>query len=123
MSSVYKPNSQFEAKFDPKRCAASVSQGDRGFSYGQCVRKGVLTEEGHLWCKQHAPSTEAARRAKRDQRWAAQSAASDRKYQLRELGDKIVAEACRMVTDDVMHMQASNLHNLVLRYQKLKARG
>ena len=51
---------------DPKKCSERMT---RGWTYGQCSRKGVVTEDGKLWCKQHAPSNVKARLEASNRRW------------------------------------------------------
>ena len=51
-----------------ERCAEFVGR-DFAFTSGQCARKGIIREEGKLWCKQHAPSAAKKRREERDARW------------------------------------------------------
>ena len=36
----------------------------------QCTRKGVVGEEGKVWCKQHLPSAVKARREESNRQWA-----------------------------------------------------
>ena len=52
------------------RCADRIFSGGRSH---QCSRAGVVEENGKLWCKQHAPSSEKARRDARDKKWAAEA--------------------------------------------------
>jgi len=47
-------------KRDPKRCHAMVMARPGWYKY-QCARRGVVEEDGQLWCKQHAPSAVKAR--------------------------------------------------------------
>lgn len=62
-----------------EQCGAIKKGG--GYRSSQCSRRGVVMEEGVLWCRQHAPSAVAARAQKirawrqdriaaRDKRWA-----------------------------------------------------
>ena len=47
------------------KCAAKVCQPHMMHSF-PCSRKGIVHENGEWWCKQHAPSSVAARDAKRN---------------------------------------------------------
>ena len=42
-----------------------------------CSRSGKLNEDGKWWCKQHAPSTRAAKRAQSEAKWDAKRRADD----------------------------------------------
>lgn len=53
-------------KRDPDHCYATV--GDSLYSR-QCFRRGIIREQGVLWCSQHAPSNVAERLKARHQRW------------------------------------------------------
>jgi hypothetical protein len=75
MPFVYKPHGLYAAKFNPARCAASVRV---GYHSTQCTATGVLKEDGHTWCRKHAPSAEKARRAKSDEKYRLEAAARDR---------------------------------------------
>jgi len=62
-----------------ERCSENVrGEGQWGWMHPhQCSRRGVITEEGNLWCKQHAPSAVKARRGTIAARWSEESAARD----------------------------------------------
>ena len=62
MANVYSPQHGYAGglPFNPSRCSASVVN-DVGWRSHQCVRKATVREDGHGWCKQHAPSAEKAR--------------------------------------------------------------
>ena len=50
-------------KMDPDRCQKMIHRdGSSAWNMSQCSRKGVVTEEGQLWCRQHAPRREEQRR-------------------------------------------------------------
>jgi len=59
---VHTKTTQFDGGVDMTQCRASVSGGDR-WGFHQCTRKGTVDERGMLWCRQHAPSTVAAKNA------------------------------------------------------------
>ncbi len=46
-----------------RQCNAMVYSATE-YQKQQCLRKGVILEDGKYWCKQHAPSIKAARDAK-----------------------------------------------------------
>lgn len=48
------------------------------WSHTSCTRTGSVEEGGKWWCKQHAPSTEAKKKAERESRWQANDQARDR---------------------------------------------
>lgn len=60
--------SELEQLHDPKRCFAVVS---KYWPPSQCSRKGVIEEDGHIWCRQHAPSAVKKRNAESEARWNA----------------------------------------------------
>lgn len=51
-----------------ERCAKQIYQAGSWHTY-PCSRKGIIEEDGSLWCKQHAPSSVATRRAETNARW------------------------------------------------------
>jgi len=55
-------------------CSESVSPSTGWNSY-QCSRKGIIEENGELWCKQHAPANVKAKREKVRAEWKAKSEA------------------------------------------------
>ena len=64
---VYHP--RFESYSFGDRCHARVWRGNH---HTQCSRKGKLKEHGHMWCKQHAPSTRLAKYKelwKKERKW------------------------------------------------------
>jgi hypothetical protein len=57
MTSIYDPeHSRSEYPVDMECCRAGVTS---DWFNRQCTRKGTITEDGVLWCKQHAPSAQA----------------------------------------------------------------
>lgn len=56
------------AKLDPNRCSKTLFHRD-AWNRSQCARKGVVEEEGTLWCKQHAPSAVKQRREASEKSW------------------------------------------------------
>jgi hypothetical protein len=58
--------------FNETCCAAAVTPAGYGHGH-QCRNKGKLEEEGYLWCKTHAPSSEQTRhqalREREQARW------------------------------------------------------
>lgn len=55
-----------EFKRDPERCYRIVATD--AWSSRQCSRKGVIEEDGRLWCKQHAPSAVRERTKQAEER-------------------------------------------------------
>ena len=69
-----------------------------------CSRRAVVTEGGKPYCKQHAPSSVAARNAKAKEKWDAKLEAKEKKRKRNELVDAL-SRAARMLevfelTDD-----------------------
>lgn len=64
-----------------QQCEKRVYSGF-GFGAHQCTRRGVIEEQGRLWCRQHAPSAKEARdeerRRKHEARWAKREHAGER---------------------------------------------
>lgn len=63
------------------RCSERIWQ---SFHPQPCSRRGVLTEDGRPWCRQHAPSTVAARRREMEQRVDARLKQIDREVTRRK---------------------------------------
>lgn len=60
MVHIWRPHWSYE-KIDPTRCASAVHDGGGSVEFHQCTRRGIIEEDGHLWCRVHAPSAEAER--------------------------------------------------------------
>lgn len=104
---------------DPKeRCVAHICRGS--YNAERCVRRGSVSENGKLWCKQHAPSLVKAKQEERDAKWRAKWDAKrkedNRCDKLRELREKIADEALAMGYGT----QGSNMQRLIREYRKLK---
>lgn len=54
------------------KCSANVASGS--FRVQSCSRPGTVEEGGKWWCKQHAPSIQAARRASTSRRYELEAA-------------------------------------------------
>ena len=54
---------------DNERCQKNNVSDGTGWHYDRCKRRGAVKEENKLWCKQHAPSAEAARSQESSKRW------------------------------------------------------
>lgn len=65
MTNLYRPVSRpgigRGPAVDPAKCEASVDTAGVLWRSHQCPRKWKVTEDGHHWCSQHAPSAEKAR--------------------------------------------------------------
>lgn len=80
MSIQKKPREQ-KIPAPEERCKGSVThRDDRWGHVYQCENKGAIEEDGKLWCKIHAPSSEKARKDKRHQKWKEESDARDAVY-------------------------------------------
>ena len=77
-------------------CSQQVSSGPRSMRYHQCHRRAVLTENNEGWCKQHAPSSVTARRKANKDRWKAERAVKEARWDREALAETILehAEAC-----------------------------
>lgn len=60
------------------RCSARVFH---QYRYESCKRRGVIEEDGKMWCRQHAPST-VRKREDRRRCWDNESKERDRKRRL-----------------------------------------
>ena len=65
----------------------------RGWSSHVCGKRASLNEDGQWWCRTHAPSSVAARAAKREAKRAPHQAALDRRIKRKDARDRIVAAA------------------------------
>ena len=54
-----------------ERCSEQNVPDGTGWHSSRCSRRGTLTEDGKLWCFQHAPSAKRERLAKSTARWEA----------------------------------------------------
>ena len=82
--------SRFDARVDEAKCRASVSD-STGFRSNQCGRKPKVRDaEGLGWCTQHSPEAVAARRAKREAKWKAESDQFNRKILISRVGRAFV---------------------------------
>lgn len=83
-----------------KRCAKRVYRGSWGSGF-PCSNTATVEEDGKWWCRQHAPSFVAARRAKRDaelrQKWAAERAAYERKAAITSAEHAVIEAAVERV--------------------------
>lgn len=70
MTFIWRPHWKHE-KVDMSCCRAPVRVGPAGHS--QCSRRGIVEEDGVLWCKQHAPSVVRARDEAREDKWRQQN--------------------------------------------------
>lgn len=66
------------------RCNGTVHDGGRSVSFHGCRNTGIIREEGKLWCKTHAPSLVAKKRAVQSAKW-------DVEYAIKTLGWDIQA--------------------------------
>lgn len=81
---------------DKHGCSDNVWNGFHGYA---CSRTGKLNEDGKWWCKQHAPSTKAAKRAQSEAKWKARNSADEaisKRCQLiaKKLGTEVLAYHC-----------------------------
>ena len=80
----------FDAPADKKRCRASVHN-DYGVGSHQCARKPkVFDDEGLGWCTQHSPEAVAAKKAKREAKWKAETDRFNRKVLFSRVGRAFV---------------------------------
>ena len=91
MAHVWK--SRFGHKPDPDKCAAAVSDGGSWPRWHQCRRKGVNTEAGHVWCRQHTPSLVKARDDERNGQWKREWDERDRMRKVASMKDAIAQVA------------------------------
>ena len=55
-----------------RQCSARVYSATE-YQKQQCLRKGVILEDGKYWCKQHIPSIKVARDTKLLAKWSAKN--------------------------------------------------
>jgi hypothetical protein len=72
-------------------CAGTTQDTWRSYD---CPNRGVLEEEGRWWCRRHAPSVVAAKRAAREAVWDEKAAARDATY--RRAADLGVRAGCQV---------------------------
>lgn len=60
---------------DKHPCAGTVTEPGGWHDYS-CTRSGTIEENGKWWCRQHAPSLIAEKRAAKEAAWAAETAVS-----------------------------------------------
>lgn len=71
---------------------------DNPYSH-QCSRRGVLEEDGMLWCRQHAPSTVRRKRREEDQAWDEKQERWARREAMRKARHNITEAAIAHVTE------------------------
>lgn len=106
------------------RCAESVWCPTTRL-HSQCARKGVNSEDGEVWCKQHTPSLvkakQVAKQAEYDARYKASSEAHERRQRAVQYHDELVALLEEMVntveweegTERVMSTNNAKLYKLM----------
>jgi hypothetical protein len=95
------------------QCAAGVMS---GFHYSQCSRKPSVQEDGHGWCKQHAPSIVAERDAKRNAEWEAKWAKKMRGWEINAARNAIAETAIKHFRQQATF---DELEAAVMAYEKL----
>lgn len=114
---VWKPHWSHQ-KVDLTRCRSAVHEHGRGVGFYQCTRKGVIEEDGMLWCRQHAPSAERKRHKARQAKWNREARERDlanKRYYAREKITKIAIALFRQETTFDM------LEAAVTEYEKLSS--
>lgn len=114
MTHVWK--SRHGHKPDPEKCAAAVADGGRWPSWHQCTRKGINTEEGHVWCKQHTPSMVKAKSDARYAQWQDEWDERDRQRLATKAKDSIAQVAIDLFDQKATH---EDLEHAVMAYRKL----
>lgn len=77
--------------YDPNRCWQWVYTGFYGHPTKQCERKGSIKEDGHGWCRQHAPSLVKARDAARVVQIEAESHRQRESWARKDKAEKLLA--------------------------------
>lgn len=85
------------------RCFERLYGRDHGWRGIQCGRKGTVNEEGNWWCKTHAPSAVAARKAVRDARWNREAAISNATHNANYARTKIAGVAIAFIEGNAIH--------------------
>jgi len=65
---------------DAERCSKPNVADDTGWHFNRCKRRGVVEEDGKLWCKQHSPSAKRTRLEAATARYNAQNEARNAPY-------------------------------------------
>lgn len=74
-----------------------------------CARRGVVTRDGKLWCKQHDPEAVKARREKADEAWREERA---RRERVRIHADNLKAAREKVINCAVKWAHAAGTGNL-----------
>jgi hypothetical protein len=77
----------------PQQCSELVRDENRWFSLHQCSRKGTLTHNGKLYCKQHYPPNVEKKDAEREARWARESELLILKRKILSRGEDVIRVA------------------------------
>lgn len=94
-------------RLDPTaRCVDLIFNGLR---FAQCSRRGVVTRDGRLWCRQHDPEAVKARREKSNAEWREESA---RRERLRIHADKLKDAREKVIDCAVKWAHAAGTGNL-----------
>lgn len=78
-----------------ERCSERVV-GDRTFTH-QCPRRGVLTHDNKLYCKQHYPPNVAEKHAERDRRWKREGELRSMDCAIQDAKAAVVDCACELI--------------------------
>jgi hypothetical protein len=98
------------------QCTASVHDGGRSVSFHQCTRAGVLLEGGKHYCKTHAPSLVARKRAIQSAKWDREYALKNLGWDIKQAGNDVIEAA--LVAHAAQRLNL-NFNLLVERYKKL----
>ena len=92
-----------------ERCSEPRVADYTGYHFGRCSRRGTMSEEGKLWCFQHAPSSIKARRAKSAAKWKAdqdrRNAPYDEAKRLRAVNAKLLGALNALLPLRVSHQR------------------
>ena len=93
-----------------------------GYHFGQCSRRGTMSEDGKPWCFQHAPSKVKARRAKSAAKWTADQARRNAPYdeakRLRTVNTKLLSELAGLATDAEAFLDVADDRSKRMRFRE-----
>ncbi len=103
-----------DIKLDPKRCARGLMDNYKSY---QCRRKGSIEEDGHIWCKTHAPSNIKAKREKQEAQW-------NHEWALRKSKHSAETAMLEIAETTILHFRQQatfdQVEQAVIKYERLK---
>jgi hypothetical protein len=109
---------------EQQQCSERVRGESRWPSFHQCSRKGTLTHNGKLYCKQHYPPNVEQKDAEREARWARESELNTLKYEIRSRGEDVIqaAKSWKSCGPQYKDRRLGELAEALERLQKLESK-